>query len=91
MNDKIESQEEEIAELKLKLTSKEMELQSNNLQYDMMETEDEHDRTIDEGEESKYGLSGDFNRKRNGSLVEGDEDHSGVPLMDANPENNELS
>jgi len=29
----------------------------------MMETEDENDQTIDEGEEAKYGLSGDFNSK----------------------------
>jgi len=29
----------------------------------MMETEDENDQTIDEGEESKYGLSGDFHGK----------------------------
>ena len=35
MNDTIEKQEEEIKELKLKLTSKDLELQSNDLQYDM--------------------------------------------------------
>ena len=36
MNDTIEKQEEEIKELKLKLTSKDLELASGNLQYDML-------------------------------------------------------
>lgn len=58
----------------------------------MMETEDEHDQTIDEGEESKYGLSGDFNNRKNDrSVIEGDEDHSGLPLMEGNADTNELS
>lgn len=57
----------------------------------MMETEDEQDRTIDEGEESKLGLSGHFHKKNNSSVIECDEDHSGVPLIDGNPDTNELS
>lgn len=52
----------------------------------MMETEDENDQTIDEGEESKYGLSGDFHGKQSDSRVEGDEDHSGIPLIDGDPD-----
>ena len=67
MNDKIAQQEDEIKDLKLKLTSKDVELASGELQYDMLAAqEQENDQTIDdgvEGEESKYaGLSGEFGR-----------------------------
>ena len=37
LTDKIMEQEELIAELKLQLTSKEVELEHNNLQYDMLD------------------------------------------------------
>ena len=88
LTDKIMEQEELIAELKLQLTSKEVELEHNNLQYDMLDG----DQTIDEGEdgeEAKYGLEGDFNDKdrQNSQIVDGD--HSGMPLNDT--ENNDLS
>ena len=71
LTDKIESQEKEIADLKLKLTSKEMELEkANDLQYDMLDGEDDPDQTLEDGEESKYGLlSGDFNATRNESQI----------------------
>ena len=67
MNDKIEQQEEEIKELKLKLTAQDVELASGELQYDMLAAQQqENDQTIDdgeEGEESKYqGLTGEFGR-----------------------------
>ena len=76
MNDSIEKQEEEIKELKLKLSSKDLELASGDLQYDMLAAQDlENDQTIDEGEEgeeSKFaGLSGEFGREAD-SRVEGD-------------------
>jgi len=43
MNDTIEKQEEEIKELKLKLTSKDLELNSGDLQYDLAQLEDGND------------------------------------------------
>ena len=55
LTDKIEAQEEEIAELKLKLTSKEMELENNDLHYDDLNFDEEGEPTNDD-EESKYGL-----------------------------------
>lgn len=94
MNDKIQQQEEEIRELKLKLTSKDVELASGELQYDMLAAqEQENDQTIDDGEdgeESKYqGLSGEFGRGSD-SRVEADVDHSGMPLVDGEQELSEL-
>ena len=94
MNDKIQQQEEEIRELKLKLPSKDVELASGELQYDMLAAqEQENDQTIDDGEdgeESKYqGLSGEFGRGSD-SRVEADVDHSGMPLVDGEQELSEL-
>ena len=79
LTDKIEAQEEEIAELKLKLTSKEMELENNDLHYDDLNFDEEGDPANDDDEESKYGLQSDFNRTRNDSQI--DVDESGEPLM----------
>lgn len=79
LTDKIEAQEEEIAELKLKLTSKEMELENNDLHYDDLNFDEEGEPANDD-EESKYGLQSEFNRTRNDSQIEVDE--SGEPLLD---------
>ena len=84
LHEQIESQEEEIKELKLQLTSKDMELENRNLQYDELEVDEDADQTIDEGneEETKFGgLSGEFNR-RSDSMVENDADTSQHPLVE---------
>jgi len=55
--------------------------------------EQENDQTIDEGdegEESKYaGLTGEFG-KGSDSRVEGDIDHSGMPMVDGDQDLSEL-
>ena len=83
LTDKIEIQEREIAELKLELTSKEVEMQANDLQYEDLEGED-LENNVDEEE---AGLESGFNRTVNASQIEGNE--SCMPLVES--ELNELS
>ena len=65
----IDSQAAEIKELKLKLTSINLEMNDDNLQYDLMAAEEEQDIEDEEGEEAKYDLDGDFNAERTNSIV----------------------
>ena len=79
------------------MTSKELELQSNDLAYDMQlaqELDETEDVTIDEGEEdgeeSKFaGLSGEFGRESD-SRVEDDMDSRGKLLVGGAGELSEL-
>ena len=92
LHDKIESQEQLINKLKLKLTSKEMELAQATEQFGLNENEEDIDQTLEEGEgeENNLGLSGDFNKSGTGnSRLESFDDHSGLPLVDG--DSHELS
>lgn len=92
MNDTIQQQEDEIRELKLKLSSKDLELANDDLQYELA-AQEQNDQTLDEGEEgeeSKFdGLNGEFG-KGSDSRVEADNDHSGLPLVDGDQDLSEL-
>lgn len=86
LNEKIDQREQEIAELKLLLTSKDMELQqkvNDDLTGygDELEDLDSQDKVVEEGEDSRYDLSSKFDRTQNQSQILIDE--NGVPLVES--------